>query len=315
MSSKSNFTTAVWFVPLVSILLAGLAIFGGLVVWKLVHSAKPQVAKAQIDPDQILEGTTAPIVPITQSTTQNAATGAKQPASTSTKTPEEDEFYGHDGYVHEGMKTEEPVAQEVLPEPAPQEPNILDKLGITQAEMDAMLDAALKREAAAKAAAKNGRKNTSSANRHMSYEQGIAKCRAEKFFPCAWEETAQTNQSLIKQFWMESAQGPIERVIHDADGNVVSRTVATLSGMIKSYKGAFAELYFEAGALSKIRTSPYDNPNWHDWFFIDGTGKLDVCMCAVTTKNCCDRSMFYREGGSRDYCSLFPRDVDFCKKK
>ena len=64
--------------------------------------------------------------------------------------------------------------------------------------------------------------------------------------------------------------------------------------------------------FSKIRTSPYDNPNLHDWFFINAEGKLDVCQCALTTNNCCVRSP-YQEGSPRSYCDLKPLDKDFCK--
>ena len=110
-----------------------------------------------------------------------------------------------------------------------------------------------------------------------------------------------------------SAAGPVQRGIYDQSGNLIHETIATLSGTVTSFTEQDKTYFFEGGVLTKIRTSPYDNCNFHDWFFIDAAGKLDVCQCARTTGSaCCARSP-YKEGNPRGYCDLNPLDKDFCK--
>lgn len=141
------------------------------------------------------------------------------------------------------------------------------------------------------------------------FEKGLKQCGADGVFPCAWEDNA---QGVIKQYWLMSAQGPIQRGIYNMGGDLLSETIATLNGTVTSYTEQDKTYYFEGGVLTKIRTSPYDNCNFHDWFFINAEGKLDVCQCALTTNNCCARSP-YKEGTPRGYCDLNPQDRDFCK--
>ncbi len=142
------------------------------------------------------------------------------------------------------------------------------------------------------------------------FEQGLKACAAGGTFPCAWEDDSGV---IVKQYWLMSAAGPVQRGIYDRDGNLINETIATLSGTVTSYTEQDKTYFFEGGVLTKIRTSPYENCNFHDWFFIDAAGKLDVCQCARTTGSaCCERSP-YHEGAPRGYCDLNPLDKDFCK--
>ena len=143
-----------------------------------------------------------------------------------------------------------------------------------------------------------------------AFEQGLKACAAGGTFPCAWEDNS---QGVIKQYWLMSAAGPVQRGVYDRDGNLIHETIATLSGTVTSYTEQNKTYFFEGGVLTKIRTSPYENCNFHDWFFIDAADKLDVCQCAYTTGSaCCERSP-YKEGDPRGYCDLNPLDKDFCK--
>lgn len=142
------------------------------------------------------------------------------------------------------------------------------------------------------------------------FEKGLKACAADGIFPCAWEDHS---RGMIRQYWLMSAQGPVQRGVYDKAGNLIHETIATLSGTVTSYTEQNTTYFFEGGVLSKIRTSPYENCNFNDWFFIDASGKLDVCQCARTTGSaCCARSP-YKEGGPRGYCELNPLDKDFCK--
>lgn len=141
------------------------------------------------------------------------------------------------------------------------------------------------------------------------FEQGLKQCAVGGTFPCAWEDNS---QGVIKQYWLMSAAGPVQRGIYDRSGNLIHETIATLSGTVTSFTEQDKTYFFEGGVLIKIRTSPYENCNFHDWFFIDAAGKLDVCQCAHTTSDCCARSP-YKEGNPRGYCDLNPLDKDFCR--
>lgn len=142
------------------------------------------------------------------------------------------------------------------------------------------------------------------------FEQGLRQCKQGGMFPCAW---ADDSRGVRTQYWLMSAGGPIQRGVYDMGGDLINETIATVGGTVMSYTDKTTAWYFEAGALIKIRTSPYDNCNLHDWFFIDGNGRQDVCQCAHSQPDCCARSP-YREGMGFSYCELFPLDQDFCHK-
>ncbi len=141
------------------------------------------------------------------------------------------------------------------------------------------------------------------------YEQGLHACVQEGVFPCAWEDNT---RGPLRQYWLLSATGPVQRGIYDKKGDLIHETIATLGGTVTSYTAQNTTYYFEGGVLVKIRTSPYDNCNFHDWFFVNAAGKQDVCQCAYNQTDCCARSP-YKEGSPRTYCEMFPRDRDFCK--
>ena len=141
------------------------------------------------------------------------------------------------------------------------------------------------------------------------FEQGLNACAQNGMFPCAWEDSS---RGVIKQYWLMSAEGPIQRGVYDRGGNLLHETIATLGGTVTSHTEQNKTYYFEGGVLVKIRTSPYDNCNLHDWFFINTAGQQDVCQCAYNQADCCARSP-YKEGDLRAYCDLNPLDKDFCK--
>lgn len=141
------------------------------------------------------------------------------------------------------------------------------------------------------------------------YHTGLRACQEGGIFPCAWEDSS---RGMLRQYWLMSAQGPVQRGIYDRAGNLVHETIAQVSGTVTSYTEQDTTYYFEGGVLVKIRTSPYDNCNLHDWFFINAQGKQDVCQCAYNQADCCARSA-YKEGGPRTYCGINPLDRDFCK--
>ena len=143
------------------------------------------------------------------------------------------------------------------------------------------------------------------------FERGLRQCKKYGVYPCAWEDDS---HGVRTQYWVMSETGPIQRGIYDMGGNLQNETIATLGGTVLSYTDATVAWYFEAGTLIKIRTSPYDNCNLHDWFFINAQGKQDVCQCAYNQPNCCARSP-YQPGTGIGYCDLFPLDKDFCKQK
>ena len=164
------------------------------------------------------------------------------------------------------------------------------------------------------------------------FKQGLNKCLAEGIFPCAWEDSAVAlvkagweknaqgeriyglhKDYVNKQFWVMSAEGPIQRGVYDRrTGALINETIATINGTVTQVTQGNTTWYFDAGVLTKIRTSPYNNCNFHDWFFIDAAGNQDVCQCAYDQANCCARSP-YTKGMQRDYCEIFTRGDDFCK--
>ena len=143
---------------------------------------------------------------------------------------------------------------------------------------------------------------------HTPFQRGLMQCKRNNSFPCAWEDKT---AGVIKQYWLMSADGPLTRGVYDMGGNLQSETVATANGTVTSHTEQNTTWYFQAGMLVKIRTTPYQNCNFHDWFFINDTGKQDVCQCAYTAQDCCARSP-YQEGMGHSYCELFPLDQEFC---
>ncbi|MBR5151453.1 MAG: hypothetical protein IKW71_01305, partial [Elusimicrobiaceae bacterium] len=57
MIERTNFLNPFW--VLMVVLIVGLTLFGGFIAWKLLHSATPQIERAQMDPEQLLEQTIA----------------------------------------------------------------------------------------------------------------------------------------------------------------------------------------------------------------------------------------------------------------
>ena len=254
MQNKSSNSVALWFIPLVAILLAAFFVFIFLVgktLYKKMakHPAPKQTAQA-VRPVQPV----APVVPFVE---------LEETEEVSSLPPE----------------VEIPVEEEDIPEVCP------------AAVMPLKLEKPQRKKPV------------------TPFEQGLKTCAAGGTFPCAWEDNS---QGVIKQYWLMSAAGPIQRGIYDMGGNLIHETIATLSGTVTSYTEQDKTYFFEGGVLTKIRTSPYENCNFHDWFFIDAAGKLDVCQCAHTTSDCCARSP-YKEGNPRGYCDLNPLDKDFCK--
>ena len=117
-----------------------------------------------------------------------------------------------------------------------------------------------------------------------------------------------------KQFWLMSAQGPIRRGSYNTKtGELISETIATVQGTVTQFTLGNTVWYFEGGVLVKIRTSPYDNCNFHDWFFINAEGEQDVCQCAYNQVDCCARSP-YKEGMPHSYCGLFGQGDELCSR-
>ena len=165
------------------------------------------------------------------------------------------------------------------------------------------------------------------------YEKGLRACVKDGIYPCAWEDNSyglieagwqegpegkpdwtRRLAMVNKQFWLMSAQGPIRRGSYDTKtGELISETIATVQGTVTQFTLGNTVWYFEGGVLVKIRTSPYDNCNFHDWFFINEEGKQDVCQCVYNQSACCSRSP-YKEGMPRSFCELFARQDEFCSK-
>ena len=264
MQKKSNVSTAMWFIPLLAILLASAFIFiywVGRVLFLSPSSTQPVASQKN---------------PLQNSATQNDTSIPILPP-----TPVEE------------SEEEVPLPQEVLDMEKPE----------TEAPAQTQPDICPSTTVATKI--KKPLRKIS----HTPYERGLRQCKKNGIFPCAWEDKA---AGVIKQYWLMGVDGPITRGVYDMGGNLMSETIATVNGTVTSYTDKNISWYFDGGVLVKIRTSPYDNCNFHDWFFINEEGKQDVCQCAYTTPDCCARSP-YQEGMERNYCGLFPQDKDFCK--
>lgn len=331
MAEKSNFSDL--FYVLMLVLSGALVIFGGLVTWKLVRSAAPQVERVHIDPDQLLEkglGTEkekdSPALELAELRNKKSDVERinfwQEPEETEEESVEPETNLAKQLSIEQNP-TEQIPAEQLSAHEAPQQPqepevpaeeNLPSQETASLDEFSYTLeDVSVPQSAPQQPANVNppAKKETPPQNVYESYEQGLLRCQKEQVFPCAWKDNS--SEPLIKQYWLRNWQGPVERIIYTRGGKVISRTNSTLDGQVLSYKGPYAELYFEDGLLTKIRTFPYENPDLRDWFLIGKDGKLSACLCGKPAKDCCSRSLLYREGGHRKYCEIFPRDVDFCK--
>lgn len=276
MSKKSNISTALWFIPLLAVLLAVLFV---LIFWTgrvLLHKTSKPVTNRSVSQDSFA---------------QTESTNVPSPIVPTVPVEIEEE--------------EIPVPPEVLDmEELPQETDISAETDASAAPEQPATPEVCPATTMAVKIKKSQRKIS-----YTPYQKGLFECKKNKIFPCAWEDKT---ASAIKQYWLLGAEGPITRGVYDMNGNLKSETIASINGTVSSHSDQNTTWYFQAGMLVKIRTSPYDNCNFHDWFFINDTGEQDVCQCAYTTADCCARSP-YRTGMSRSYCGLFPSDKDFCK--
>ncbi len=329
MSEKDNGLN--WFWITMIVLVFALAVFGGLVTLKLLRSATPSVEKANADPEKLLAQNTAGQL-------QKAAA-----ATSAEKKPEEEKFVAQDIDIEKWYalgKKPAPNTQtdeNQTAETAGQAGSADDQTpadGASAAGQEGQETSAPAKEAAqdfsytleevektpepsalapskpAKAKPRPARpaKNTEV---NLTYNQGLEVCAHDRAFPCSWQNTS---QGFKRKYWWKDPLGLVERITYTEDGSALNRTLSTVEGVVVYYQGTFAELYFQDGLLTRIRTFPYENPNLRDWFVIDKEGKLSTCLCGISTKNCCGRSMLYRPGGHRKYCELFPLDTDFCSK-
>lgn len=319
MAEKSNFSDL--FLILVIVFAGALVIFGGLVTWKLVRSTTPQVERVHMDPDDMLEKGLAIEKQQDSQVLELAALRAK-------KSGEKREDFWEEPETTEEVNKEEAQPEETTSQtvaesqpsvevaPVSEEEPSPDEEPISSAEFVYTLeDVTAAQPQVVPQETVNPKppvvRKTPPQKVFETYEQGLLRCQREQVFPCAWKDNS--NESLMKQYWLRNFQGPVERIVYTRNGKVISKTQSALDGEVLNYKGPYAELYFEGGLLTKIRTFPYENPDLRDWFLIGKDGKLSACLCGKPVKDCCARSLLYREGGHRKYCEIFPRDSDFCK--
>lgn len=264
MQKKSSNLAALWFIPLVAVLLAAMCTLGFMIFTHLYKGIKKPAALAV----RSLQKESVPVVPVPPVQPEPVAPPQVQPPTPAQPVPAQ--------------------AEEICP-------------ATTQVPTKIKKSPQKRRRRPAPMA-------TPAAPQSL-FEQGLRACLEDSIFPCGWEDSA---QGVIKQYWLMGPQGPIQRGIYDMGGNLISETIATLNGTVTSYTEHNNTYYFEGGVLVKIRTTPYENCNFHDWFFIDPAGRLDVCQCVYSTQNCCARSP-YRPGTPRAYCDMHPLDSDFCK--
>lgn len=265
MQKKSSISTAMWFIPLLAILLACAFIFVywmGRVLLRSTPSVKDIVLQNKSSQESTAPGTSVPIIPPT--------------------TPVE------------------PDEENVPPQEVLDMGNIVVEEGKEESSPSEVCPAT---------SVPVKMKKPTRAVTYTPYEKGLRQCKRQGVFPCAWEDKS---AKIIKQYWLMGADGPITRGIYNMGGDLISETMATVNGTVTSYAEQNTTWYFDGGMLVKIRTSPYDNCNLHDWFFIREDGKQDVCQCAYTVEDCCARSP-YQERMKRSYCDLFPSDKDFCR--
>lgn len=281
MQKQSSFLTALWFIPLLAILLAvacvGVYWFGKTLLNRVkVPTAHHVVQQTNVQAQPVETAQAAPVVPLL-------------PIETSEEEPVPDEVIN----MQKELEQQAPPAQEQQPV-AQNKPSTPVK-SATDTCVATTVPAKIKKPSARKT--------------YTPYERGLRDCKKHQIFPCAWVE--QTTRGT-QQYWLMSAEGPITRGVYDTNGSLIRETIATVNGTVTSHTENNITWYFQAGILIKIRTTFYDNCNLHDWFFINENGKQDVCQCAYSTPNCCARSP-YKEGMSRRYCDLFPSDKEFCK--
>lgn len=322
MRERSSLMNLFWTV--MAILVVCATIFGGYVAWRLVRSATPKIERATVDPEQLLERTVSARqeeIPaeITDAETGQASdvkadTQIDEKTSTKQEAKKEGTVFSRKNEEPFFWEDDEEYYDEELEEDTKEEENAAGTSLARNKEFSYTLEDVSTPEKSSRPAEKtkvSTVKNAAPKIIYASYQEGLLQCKRSQVFPCSWKDT---NGPLIKQYWLRSPQGPIERIIFARTGRIISQTFSGLNGVVTRYQGNFAELYFEGGLLTKIRTFPYDNPNLRDWFLIDKKGKISACLCGIPTDNCCARSFLYREGGSRRYCDLFPLDADFCPK-
>jgi len=299
MKQRTGLMNLFWTV-LASVIIV-LVVLGGCVAWRLVHSTTPKIERSHMDPEQLLERTAIARQEETSDTTVGKNAEVRKGNVVTSAKDDEDEFEGDEEEYYDDEYEEDETEEDVKDENQQEFSYTLEDVAVP---VQSPRPAVTKAKAAPK-------KSTAPKIIYASYKQGLVQCQKGSVIPCSWKDNT---GPLIKQYWLRSSQGPIERIMYTRNGKMVSQTFVGLDNVVTRYQGDFAELYFEDGLLTKIRTFPYENPNLRDWFLINKQGKIAACLCGVPTADCCSRSFLYREGGPRRYCDLFPLDADFCSK-
>lgn len=303
MSEKSKGINLFW--TLMAIVAVGAVALGGYVAWKLVYSTTPKIERANMDPEQMLERTVEARQQENQSGTEPIRILVPVPSNSMGNT-REDEFSYEDDEILEDEDFDEEEESESADESASEQADNQSSYTYTLDEISTSKKPATSATKAKPVVPQKPKL------REASYVAGLQACMKETLFPCSWKDSS--NRTVIKRYWLRGKNGPVERIMFTPAGKIISQTFSTVNGTVTRYVGNFAELYFEKGLLTKIRTFPYEDPNLRDWFLIGKDGKISACLCGIPTKDCCARSLLYHEGDSRRYCSLFPLDTDFCAK-
>ena len=281
------------------VVVVGAIIVGGWVIWKSIHSSA-KVASDSTEAEKLLERTVA--ARQEENKIQDAPSGKKSSLEL---------LENYIGKAYDNGYTQEDVTDENQLE---DESAVQDEASEANQQFSYTLEETSTPKKTTSSVAQSKRAVASKTQpkiKYASYARGLTECLQNHRFPCVWKNNSGT---LIKQYVLKNGQGPVERIVFSSEGKIISQTFATLDGQVTRYQGSFADLYFEGGLLTKIRTFPYDNPNLRDWFLIGPNGKITACLCGMPTKDCCSRCLLYREGGPRSYCALFPVDTDFCAK-
>ncbi len=311
MSQKSNLINLLW--TLTVIVAVGGVLLGGYVTWRLVHTTTPTIKTAKVDREQLLERAVAARQEEENKSIiakdENAEEISKADTSLGSDATEEEE------YEDVCYEDEEDCYEEEVEDPEDEDAQQADASAQKEQYSYTLEEVSVPQKTARPATSSKPApaRNLKPKEIFASYAKGLVLCQQGRTFPCGWKDTA--GGVLVKQYWLRNRQGPVERIVYNkVNGQIISQTFSTLEGTVLRYQGDYAELYFENGLLTKIRTFPYDNPNLRDWFLIGKDGKISACLCGVPTKDCCSRSFLYKPGGPRRYCALFPMDADFCVK-
>ena len=314
MSKKSNLINLLW--TLLAIAAVGVVLLGGYVTWRFVHTTTaPTIETAKADRDQLLErAATARQEEENKNVEgkgENAEEAANEDTASDADSAEEYADEEEDVCYEDEEDCYEEEVDETEGESAPKEDPVGQKEQYSYTLEDVSTPQKPTRPAASSKPAPA--RNSKPKELFATYAKGLALCRQGRTFPGGWKDVS--GGALVKQYWLRNRQGPVERIVYNkANGQIISQTFSTLDGAVLRYQGDYAELYFENGLLTKVRTFPYDNPNLRDWFLIGKDGQISACLCGVPTKDCCARSFLYKPGGPRRYCALFPMDADFCVK-